>query len=120
MPKSTPETKAIIFDILSKALDSTDLSQTDYISLIEDKMCYNFSEYENFRMTEPKMYIRNPKRKITIYRRYQAWLIDVLPTQRHEQLVKVLGTIIKKSDRVINYACKYLQKKSLKDLDISI
>ena len=120
MPKSTPETKAIIFDILSKALDSTDLSQTDYISLIEDKMCYNFSEYENFRMTEPKMYIRNPKRKITIYRRYQAWLIDVLPTQRHEQVVKVLGTMIKKSDRVINYECKYLQKKSLKDLDISI
>lgn len=110
MAKSTPQTKSIIFDILSKALDSTDLSERDYISFIEDKMCYNFEEYERFRMTEPKMIIPNPKRRITINRRFQTWLIDVYPTQTDEQVLRVLGKMIKKADKVVNHTKKYLGK----------
>lgn len=112
-------TKSVIFDILNMALESTDLSQTDYVSYVEDRMCKYYKDYKRYRITEHKTIV-NPKRKITIVKRYQNWLIDVLPTQKDEMVVAKLGSMIKKCDTIIGDAIKYMQKKKpLKSLDNS-
>ncbi len=110
MAKASLKTKGVIFDILNKALESTDLSQTDYVSFIEDKMCYNCEDYSNFRTTPPKIWCKNPKRSITILRRYQTWLIDVLPYQADEEVREVLGKMIGKAEKRINHTKKNLTK----------